>query len=161
MCKMASGFINPKTMAVKVAVLDSHHETAEKLGLKDTDRPNDWREMHYTPEGEVECRVLPQDSATAEECQAMVLATWPTFADFFSWAVGQGAGIEGTALYLGSLASADGLTIPEGVKMLYLGSLTSADGLTIPEGVKTLDLGSLTSADKAEICKKYPLADVW
>ena len=136
MCKMASGFINPKTLEVKVAVLDSHSGTAEKLGLKDTDKPNGWREMHYTPDGEVECRVLPQDSSTAGECRAMVLATWPTFADFFNWAVGQGAGGEGTTLDLGSLTSAEGLTIPEGVEWLYL--------------------GSLTSADKEEILKKYP-----
>ena len=131
MCKMASGFINPKTMAVKVAVLDSHHLTAKKLGLADTDRPNGWREMHYTQDGEVECRVLPQDSSTAEQCRAKVLATWPTFADFFNWAVGQGAGAE--TLFLYSLTSAEGLTIPEGVSELYLDSLTSAEKAKIRE----------------------------
>jgi len=120
MCKMASGFINPRTLEVKVKHLDSHSDTADALGLKDTCKPNDWREMHYTPEGEIECRVLPVDSHTSEECVSAVRAKWPTFVSFFNWAVANG-GIS-TTLDLSSLTSADGLVIPDGVKWLYLSS---------------------------------------
>jgi len=145
MCKMASGFINPQTFEVRVAALDSHSDTADKLGLKDGPEPNWWREMHYTPEGEIECRVLDIDAHSSEECEAAVAKRWPTFLSFLAWAARHGA--TASALSLKSLTSAEGLVLPDGVAWLNLDGLTSAEGLVLPEGVRELSLDGLTSAE--------------
>lgn len=96
MCKFMSGFINARTMEVKVSVLDSHSETAGRLGIKDSDSPAEaWREMHYTPKGEVECRLLAVDPHTSSEAQASVIARWPRWQDFCNWAFGQHSTVSG------------------------------------------------------------------
>ena len=90
MCLTASGFFRPDTMEVKVYDLASHEATAEKLGLGDGPEPNGWREFHYTPTGVIECRVLAVDKRTASEAAAFIKERWPTFKDFFNWALAAG-----------------------------------------------------------------------
>ena len=48
MCKFASGFLRPDTLKVRIADLNSHSATQEKLGLRDGPEPDGWREFHYT-----------------------------------------------------------------------------------------------------------------
>jgi len=148
MCRFASAVFNPKTMEVRVADLSSHSETYKKLGLADGPKPNQWREMHYTSDGEVECRVLDVDSRTAPECVEAITARWPSFVQFISWAINNPESVGGY-LDLGGLTSAEGLKLPESVGGgLYLRGLTSAEGLKLPESVGGyLDLSGLTSAE--------------
>ena len=76
MCRMASFFHNPATGEIKIYKLDSHSETEQalKLDLKI------WREGHYLPTGEVECRiVVPEDRVTMNECNERLLSRFPTF----------------------------------------------------------------------------------
>ena len=139
MCELASGFINPATFEVKVADLQSHSNTAEQLGLHDTDARDDWREMHYTPNGAVVCRLLPDDSHTAKECRDEVLARWPTFVSFLSWAARRGATCE----------------------EVWLNALTDAEHLVLPESVKEVWLNALTGAEKAALRERHPNATVF
>jgi len=62
------------------------------------------------------------------------------------------------SLYLESLTSAEGLTLPKKINgSLDLGRLTSAEGLTLPETINgRLYLGSLTSAEKNKLLSQYP-----
>ena len=90
MCRMASGLFRPDTMQVLVADLTSHSETQKAHGLgpeSDGPAPNGWREFHYTPEGEIECRTLACDARAGDEARAEILRRWPTFIDFFNWAI--------------------------------------------------------------------------
>ena len=159
-CKIASGFINPKTFQVKIAVLDSHSETMVKLGLQDGDKPNGWREMHYLPRGGAKCRVLPLDAHTAEECEEAVRAKWPSFIEFWNWAWENGASLEGNGLNLNGLTSAAGLKLPEGIEWVSLNGLTSAAGLKLPAGIRWVYLGGLAQAKKDVIRKEHPGACV-
>ena len=61
-------------------------------------------------------------------------------------------------LYLNSLTSAEGLTLPQSIGgSLDLNSLTSAEGLTLPQSIGgSLDLSSLTSAEREDLRRKYP-----
>ena len=96
MCRMASFFFLPKEddFQIKVAVLDSHSGTEEKLKLN----KNVWREGHYLPDGTIECRVLPEDSMTMEECNNIVKGRYGSFVQFFNWAVKEcGAELAGAA----------------------------------------------------------------
>jgi hypothetical protein len=114
MCRFASAFFSPDTMDVKVWDLNYHANTEEHLRLSGT-----WREMHYEPNGSVECRVLPEDPITSAQAVDQIRKQWPRFVDFLSWAVANGAMV-GEILDLGSLTSAVGLTIPPGVTYLDL-----------------------------------------
>ena len=89
MCQFASFFFRCEPWAVRVADLNSHGNTQEGLGLRDTPRPDGWREGHWLPAGELVCRVLEGDSLTAAEARNAMLAQWPTFVAFLMWAVGQ------------------------------------------------------------------------
>ena len=123
MCEMASALINPRTLDVKVWDLTGHSKTREALGLPDDAyAPDRWREMHYLPDGRVTCRVLDIDSHTAAECEASVLARWPTFWAFFSWACERlpDGYWDGEYLYLDSVTSLDGVTLPAGLTELSL-----------------------------------------
>jgi len=139
MCQFASGFFNPKSMVVKVHDLSSHSDTQKVLKLGDGPEPNGWREFHYLPTGEIECRALPVDDKTSAQCAEELRERWPTFVDFFNWSMKQvcedgkyGGWLE---LDLRSLTSAEGLTLPSSIGgWLDLRSLTSAEGLTLPEG---------------------------
>ena len=166
MCKLASFWHNPNTGDIAVSVLDQHDATAKALKLNE----KIWREGHYLPNGEIECRVAPEDHATQDECNARLKARFPTFIEFFNWALGEVCkdGVFSGALYLNSLTSAAGLKLPTeisgsldlssltsaaGLKLpteisgyLYLNSLTSAAGLKLPTKCGALHLNSLTSA---------------
>ena len=139
MCQFASGFINPKTFKVRVWDLDSHGETMEHLKLKDGNRPDGWREMHYLPDGDVSCQVLEIDRHSAKECEEAVRKRWPRFVDFFNWALPQTRGYtEGTYggwLYLRG-CDLKGVKLPQTVGgSLYLSGCTNTDKLDT-SGVK-------------------------
>lgn len=91
MCDFASAFINPATFDVRVHDVLSHENTAIELGLEDGPKPNGWREMHYRPDGEIECRCLEVDKHTSDVCVDVVRQKWPTFSDFIEWAARNGA----------------------------------------------------------------------
>jgi hypothetical protein len=127
----------PDNGDIAVWDLNSHSDTQKKLNLHEPL----WCEGHYTPNGEIECRTTDRNATTSEECVDRIKNRFPSFANFLSWCFTQDiAKIEW--LDLSSLTSAEGLTLPQGIKTLYLSSLTSADGLTLPQGIKTLDLSS-------------------
>lgn len=119
MCRFASGLFRPDTLEVAVADLNSHSRTQELLGLpaeSDGSRLNGWREFHYAPAGEIECRVLAGDDHSAQECESALRARWPRFVDFLSWALEQEAVQSiGGYLDLGGLTSAAGLTLPQSI----------------------------------------------
>ena len=103
------------------------------LGLRDGPEPDGWREFHYTPGGEIECRVVHGAARTAREAEDYLRAEWPRFVDFLSWALAQGTYKPGD-LNLSGLTSAEGLKLPESVVGgLDLSGLTSAEGLKLPE----------------------------
>ena len=147
MCQFASAFFKPSTMEVVVADLRSHGNTQEQLKLTDGTRPDGWREMHYTPTGEVTCRCLDGDTHTEKECGSAIRARWPTFIGFLSWALAQPTIDLGGYLALGGLTSAKGLVLPQSIGgSLALGGLTSAEGLVLPQSIGGyLYLGGLTS----------------
>ena len=145
MCKLASFWHNPSTGDIAVSILDQHDETAKALKLNE----KVWREGHYLPSGEIECRVAPEDHITQEECNARLKSRFPTFVYFLSWALEEICknGKYDGSLYLSSLTSAAGLKLPREISgSLDLRSLTSAAGLKLPEKCGYLDLSSLTSA---------------
>ena len=157
MCRFASFKFKPAgKVAVRVAgSLDSHHE----IPGDDGDRPNGWREGHYLPCGTIQCRTLDFDKLSGLECEAILKARWPTFAAFFAWALKKTdqEKVWNGSLYLGSLTSAAGLTLPEKIGgWLYLDSLTSAAGLTLPKkiggslylGGRKLSLAEATAEQK-------------
>ena len=136
MCKMASFKFKP-TGAVALRVsgsLDSHHNIPGDDGSK----PNDWREGHYLHDGTIECRVLDVDELTGNECADKIRKQWPTFTEFFAWAIEEandGLTVGGSLdLYgcTGLTALPDGLTVSG---YLYLGGCTGLtalpDGLTV------------------------------
>ena len=147
MCQFASFFVNPDTFEVKVADLNGHSETARILKLTDGQKPNGWREGHYLPTGEMECRCLDQDTHTSVECRTILLSRWPRFVDFLTWALEQETYVPGS-LDLSGLTSAKGLVLPKTVGgYLELSGLTSAKGLVLPKTVGgSLYLRGLTSA---------------
>ena len=158
MCRMASGFINPRTMEIKVWDLTSHSETLSHLSLSDRPERDQWREMHYLPDGSVEARVLALDTHTASECEADIKARFPTFMEFLNWAISQRTdehGCYSDSLYLNSLTNAEGLKLPKSIgEWLDLRSLTNAEGLKLPESIGgSLDLRSLTNAEGLKLPK--------
>ncbi|MDD4888894.1 MAG: hypothetical protein PHU85_03110 [Phycisphaerae bacterium] len=141
MCQMASGFINPATFEVKVHDLASHADTATALGLAtDGPEPNRWREMHYTPDGEIVCRVLEMDKHTAAECVESVRARWPRFVDFLNWAL---ARTSPTTLDLDSMVDASDVALPAGLTWLSADSATALPPL--PAGLTWLSADSATA----------------
>ena len=84
MCKTASFIMNPKTKDIKVWDLCGHSETYEHYGLSDDEKPNGYRECHYTPAGEIECRMLDIDSITSEEAAEYIKEKYPSFKEFFN-----------------------------------------------------------------------------
>ena len=68
MCRFASAFCRPcGDVPVRIADLNSHSETASRLGLTDTPVANTWRKWHYLPHGEIHVNVLEQDELTASQ----------------------------------------------------------------------------------------------
>ncbi|KKN03953.1 hypothetical protein LCGC14_1102490 [marine sediment metagenome] len=147
MCEMASFIFQPcGEVPVKVWELDDHTGTLEHHRVQDADKRDCWREGHYSPQGEIVCRVIVGDSLEATECESIIRARWPRFTDFFSWALLK-AQIEN--LDLAGLTSAEGLKLPGSIGgWLYLNGLTSAEGLKLPGSIRGgLDLAGLTSAE--------------
>jgi len=86
MCRYISFFHHPQTHDVLVSDLNSHGNTERDLKL-DPDGP--YREGHYLPDGEIECRLADEDikaGCTTADCEAAIRAKWPTFNDFEEWA---------------------------------------------------------------------------
>ena len=113
MCQFASGFFKPDTMEVKIADLNSHSETARILGLIDDETPNAWREFHYVPTGEIQCRTLPQDQHSRRECEDAVRARWPRFVEFLNWCFGEDSYIGGSLDLRG--CDLKGVKLPESI----------------------------------------------
>ena len=107
MCKMASFWHRPDNGDIAVYDLTSHSNTQKKLELNE----NLWREGHYLPTGEVECRVVESDRKTQDECNERLKSKYPTFIDFLKWAftqeIGGGLDLSGCEL--------KGITLPQTV----------------------------------------------
>ena len=144
MCRTCSFFHNPLTGDIVVSDLSSHSETekALKLNLKV------WREGHYLPNGEVECRVSEEDRVTRDECDARMKLRFPTFVSFFNWAMRELNYTVKGSLDLSGLTSAKDLVLPTSLGgSLYLSGLTSAKDLVLPTSLGgSLYLRGLTSA---------------
>ena len=139
MCQFASGFFKPDTMEVKIADLNSHSETARILGLIDDETPNAWREFHYVPTGEIQCRTLPQDQHSRRECEDAVRARWPRFVEFLNWCFGEDSYIGGW-LYL-SGCDLKGVKLPESIGGSLDLSGCDLKGVKLPESIGgSLDL---------------------
>jgi len=145
MCQFISFFHNPETGEVKVSDLNSHSNTEETLKLD----KSKWREGHYLPDGTVVARVLATDHRDEPQCIFKIQQSYPTFKDFFVWALREIApdGNYGGSLYLGGLTSLTPGCLPKTVGgYLYLGGLTSLTPGCLPKTVGgDLDLGGLTS----------------
>jgi hypothetical protein len=86
MCEYISAFHHPVTGEILVADLRSHAKTEQKLELNPA---GPYREMHYLPDGVIDCRLSQDDldaGLTPRMCAAHVKAQWPTFAEFEAWA---------------------------------------------------------------------------
>ena len=107
MCKMASFWHNPINGDISVYALCGHSETQQHLKLNE----KVWREGHYTPSGEIECRVIDEDRTTMAECNERLRIKFPTFKSFLSWALAQSIG---GSLYL-SGCDLKGITLPQSI----------------------------------------------
>ena len=83
MCKFISFFHRPDNGDIALSNLNSHEDTQKKLNLNN----NLWREGHYTPDGAVECRVTGADYVSRAECEERIKFKYPTFTDFFNYAM--------------------------------------------------------------------------
>ena len=150
MCQFASGFWRPRDFAVRIADLNSHSDTARLLDLTDGDKPDDWREFHYLPAGELRCRGLDIDTHTAAEGEAALRARWPTIGKFLTWAFEQDSYVPGD-IWLYDLTSAADLPAqwPQRTGGIHLDSLRSAEGLPAqwPQRTGKILLTSLKDPD--------------
>ena len=173
MCQVMSFIIHPATQRIRVHDVSGHAETYAHFRLKDTNRPNCYREGHYLPDGTVEVRTIDTDKHTGKELADYIKSKWPTFVKFWNAHAPrkisgdlnlhslQGAEhlrlpeSVGGGLDLGSLQSAEHLKLPESIGgWLYLGSLKSAKGLKLPESIGgNLYLDSLKSAEHLNLPK--------
>jgi hypothetical protein len=129
MCRLASFFHNPMTGDLAVYDITSHSETEKKLNLN----LKIWREGHYLPNGEVECRVTDDDRITQKECDERLKQQYPTFVKFFNWCIGNGA-IASEGLDLNG-CDLTGITLPETIGGgLYLIGC-DLTGITLPETI--------------------------
>jgi hypothetical protein len=150
---MASFLHNPKTGEIRVWDLNSHSETEKHFGGQSPQ----WREGHYLPTGEAECRVVAEDRITMKECNARFLARFPTFWDFFNWALKESGHIEKCGyLDLGGLtALPKDVVFPEKCGYLDLGGLTALPkDVVFPEKCGYLYLGGLTALPSGLILPK-------
>jgi hypothetical protein len=149
MCRLASFFFkpDPDNLEILVSKLDSHSKTEKALSLN----KNLWREGHYLPDGEIECRVLDEDKMTMEECNNIVKTRFPSFVDFWNWALKESGN---DAVFDGDLDLSNLTEIPDGFELpkeiggyLDLWNLESLpDGFKLPKEIgRWLDLRSLES----------------
>jgi len=150
MCQVMSFIIHPATQRIRVHDVSGHAETYAHFRLKDTNRPNCYREGHYLPDGTVEVRTIDTDKHTGKELADYIKSKWPTFVKF--WNAHAPRKISGD-LNLHSLQGAEHLRLPESIGGdLYLHSLQGAEHLRLPESVGGgLDLGSLQSAEHLKL----------
>lgn len=107
MCRLVSFLHRPDNGDIAVYDLTSHSETQKKLNLQEPL----WCEGHYLPSGEIECRVTDKNRKTKEECEERLRNRFPTFSDFFVWAISQDEIISSDGFDLRGLTS-----LPSGVK---------------------------------------------
>ena len=81
MCQFISFLHRPDNGDIAVWDLTSHSNTQEKLELYEPL----WCEGHYTPDGDIECRVTDKNRTTQEECAERLRNRFPTFYDFLDW----------------------------------------------------------------------------
>jgi hypothetical protein len=145
-CQFISFLHRPDNGDIAVYDLTSHNGTQKKLGLSEPL----WCEGHYLPSGEIQCRTTDKNRETQEACEARLKNRFPTFFDFFLWAISQ------------EYISTDGFdlsgltTLPAGVKFpeKMSGSLDLSGLTTLPAGVKfPAECGSLDLS--AELKKQY------
>ena len=146
MCQYISFFHRPDNGDIAVYDLTSHSKTQQYLKLN----LNLWCEGHYTPQGEIVCRVGKNENITELDCNERLRAKYSTFADFAHWCIDQNKIVASENIYLSGLTSAVGLVLPTSIGGgLYLSGLTSAVGLVLPTSIGSeLNLSGLTSAEK-------------
>jgi hypothetical protein len=107
---------NPKTKQIRVADLNSHYNTEEKLHLD-----HHWREGHYLSNGKIIARVLPIDQESSAECELAIRQSFPTFANFFNWCMEETKQTKVCTcdLELNKLTDIKGLKLPSGIKDIY------------------------------------------
>jgi hypothetical protein len=88
MCEFISFLHRPDNGDIAVYDLTSHSNTQEKLGLKEPL----WCEGHYTPNGEILCRVTPSSKITEQECNDRLRNRYPSFYDFLDFVLTQEIG---------------------------------------------------------------------
>ena len=135
MCRLASFFFRPiDGVPMAVAVLDSHSDTQKKLKLPPDAMPDSWHEGHYDPNGTIECRCIEGDTKTSGECVAFIKAKWPTFKEFFNWAIKEGA-------ELGTLDASGcdlkGLDLPAKLGTLYANGC-DLKGVALPDTINVI-----------------------
>ena len=115
MCKTASFWHNPINGDIAVYDLSSHSVTQEHLKLNQ----QIWREGHYLPSGEIECRIAAADRITQADCNERMRNRFPTFFDFLTWALNQK--ITGSLDLSGLTSPPKGIVLPEKITgYLYL-----------------------------------------
>ena len=138
MCRLASFFHNPKTGDIAVFDLVHHETTATELKLNQ----KIWREGHYLPNGKIECRVIDDDHITMDECNERLRSRFPTFKDFFNWAIIESKSnleFNGDLDLLG--CDLKGLTLPQSIGGSLDLSGCDLKGLTLPQSIGgSLDL---------------------
>ena len=91
MCQFASLLFHVPSLEFAVSNLLSHSKTFEALNLSEQ---QGWREAHYLPSGETECRTIDGDSVSPETADGVLREQFPTFPGFLSWALSHGASLE-------------------------------------------------------------------
>ena len=129
MCQLISFLHRPDNGDIAVYDLTSHSNTQKKLGLTEPL----WCEGHYLPNGEIVCRVSDKNKETKDFCNERLKSRFPTFIDFFLWAISQENIISTDDFDLSGLTSLPaGIKFPEKISgYLYLRGLTS-----LPAGIK-------------------------
>jgi uncharacterized protein YjbI with pentapeptide repeats len=127
MCRFASFWHNPINGDVVVYDLCSHSATREKLNINE----NLWREGHYLPNGEIECRLIDKDRITTDEANERMRSKFPTFKSFLGWALKESIG--------GSLdvsgCDLTGITLPTSIGGSLDVSGCDLTGITLPTSI--------------------------
>ena len=124
---MASFWHNPINGDIAVYDLTSHSSTQKHLKLNE----RVWREGHYLPSGEIECRLCDCDRIEPHEANERLRNRFPTFKEFLQWALTQN--ISGTLDLRG--CDLTDITLPSTVgDTLYL-SGCDLTGITLPSTV--------------------------
>ena len=101
MCQFISFLHNTETVDIAVYDLTSHSGTQKKLGLNEPL----WCEGHYLPSEEIICRVSDKSRKSRGACEERLRNRFPTFFDFFAWAISQEGIISSDGFDLSGLTS--------------------------------------------------------